>query len=92
MSFHLLGDYQNALSILQTFLDQQQVTNVLIVNLVAFMAWIDVNLVFWTETALFSIVADILSIDIFRAAILSENCNSTDQFCRMNNSFEDVLY
>lgn len=25
MSFHLLGDYQNALNILDTFLDQQQV-------------------------------------------------------------------
>lgn len=26
MSFHLLGDYKNALSILETFLDQQQVS------------------------------------------------------------------
>lgn len=26
MSFHLLGDYQNALNILETFLDQQQVS------------------------------------------------------------------
>lgn len=28
MSFHLLEDYKNALSILETFLDQQQVSSV----------------------------------------------------------------
>lgn len=30
MSFHLLEDYKNALSILDTFLDQQQVSNIIL--------------------------------------------------------------